>query len=156
MTPPASAPPPARVAEPSPVLTVEPSPPPAPAPTAPVPAPAPAATPLPPTDATNIEGVLGRYRQAYGALDAGAARSIWPTVDVRALGRAFDQLEQQQLEFQTCNIAVNGVRATADCGGRARYVPKVGSKAVRDERRQWTFNLRKVQEAWVIDSVVTR
>jgi hypothetical protein len=27
---------------------------------------------------------------------------------------------------------------------------------LRDERRQWTFSLRKVQDAWVIDSVVSR
>jgi hypothetical protein len=100
--------------------------------------------------------VLGRYRTAFTALDADAARAIWPTVDARALGRAFDQLKEQELEFQTCNIVVNGLRATAACDGRARYVPKVGNKSLRDEHRHWTFSLRRVEDSWLIESVASR
>ena len=100
--------------------------------------------------------MLGRYRRAFASLDADAAKAVWPGVDARVLGRAFDQLHEQQLEFQTCEIVVNAARATAACGGRARYVPKVGSRPVRDERREWTFNLRKVNDDWLIESVASR
>ena len=100
--------------------------------------------------------MLGRYRSAFSALDASAARTVWPSVDARALGRAFDQLEQQQLQFDSCKITVSGGSATAACGGRARYVPKVGSKSMRDERRQWTFDLTKVNDAWRIERVASR
>ena len=113
-------------------------------------------TPPPATEANAIEGVLGRYRHAFSTLDAGAARAVWPSVDARVLGRAFDQLEQQELEFQKCDIVVTGARATAACGGRARYVPKVGSKSPRDERRQWTFSLRKADDRWLIEGVASR
>jgi hypothetical protein len=107
-------------------------------------------------DATDIEGVLGHYRRAFSALDANAARAIWPGLDVRTLTRAFNQLAEQQLEFQTCDVAVDRDRATAACSGRARYVPKVGSRSARDERRQWLFNLRKMQDGWRIESVASK
>jgi hypothetical protein len=134
----------------------------APAPTEREAPPAPAATAMEPAvppvsaETASIETVLSRYRQAFTALDADAARAVWPGVDARALGRAFDQLVEQQLDFETCFIAVNGARATAGCGGRARYVPKVGSRSVRDEPRQWTFNLQKVNGQWVIERVASR
>ena len=47
-----------------------------------------------------IHTVLGRYRNAFSGLDSGAARAVWPSVDVRALDRAFDRLEEQALEFE--------------------------------------------------------
>ena len=107
-------------------------------------------------DHAGIETVLSRYRQAFTALDANAARAVWPAVDARALGRAFDQLVEQQLDFQRCDITVNSAHATAACGGRARYVPKVGSRSVRDEPRHWTFSLQKVDGQWLIERVTSR
>jgi hypothetical protein len=107
-------------------------------------------------DAEEIESVLGRYRLAFAALDVDAARAVWPGVNAPALERTFDQLREQRLEFQTCTIVVIERRATADCRGRARYVSKVGSRSVHDERRQWTFNLRRTPESWVIANVSWR
>jgi outer membrane putative beta-barrel porin/alpha-amylase len=108
------------------------------------------------SDTASIETVLNRYRQAFGALDATAARAVWPGVDAKTLGRAFDQLVEQQLDFQNCDIVIATAKATAACGGRARYVPKVGSRSMRDEPRHWTFNLQKVNGQWLIERVASR
>ena len=97
--------------------------------------------------------MLSRYRDAFSVLDAGAAKAVWPTVDEKALGRAFDQLQQQTLEFDECAITVTGAGAVASCGGNARYVPKVGNKSPRTEAREWRFSLRKVNEEWLIEAV---
>lgn len=97
-----------------------------------------------------IAETLHRYADAYARLDATAARAVWPTVDQRALARAFDGLESQGLTFDHCDVAVAGAAATAICRGRARYVPKVGSREPLVERRQWTFRLRKAESGWEI------
>jgi hypothetical protein len=103
-----------------------------------------------------IQVTLSRYRTAFSALDATAARAVWPTVDQKALGRAFDQLEAQSLTFDNCAIDLSGVRALATCRGTAQYVPKVGNRSARTDRRQWIFNLRKVDEQWTINAVNSR
>ena len=108
------------------------------------------------TETGAIHTVLGRYQAAFNDLDTNLASEVWPTVDVRTLDRAFKRLEQQQLWFDSCQIAVNGDRAVASCAGRTRYVPKVGNKSSRTERRQWKFDLHKVDHDWVIQAVDTR
>ena len=139
-----------------------PAPPVAPAATAPV---APAATapsvastsePVLNVDTRAITGVLNRYQRAFSALDASAAHAVWPSVDAKALGRAFDQLDAQTIELQGCDITVAGARAEAACGGTARYVRKVGNKGARVEPRKWRFTLRQRDEEWVIDAVDAR
>ena len=103
-----------------------------------------------------IQRVLEDYRFAFNQLDVDSAHQIWPTVDRKALSRAFDQLEQQDLELETCDVSVTGARAVASCSGTARYVPKVGTRKERIERRQWRFTLRQANGLWVIDSVDAR
>jgi hypothetical protein len=100
-----------------------------------------------------VRTVLNRYRTAYNALNAGAAKAVWPSVDEKALGRAFDRLESQEFDFSGCQIAVTGARATAACNGNARFVPKVGNKSGRQEPRHWTFEMRKANQQWTIDKV---
>jgi hypothetical protein len=99
---------------------------------------------------------LSRYRTAFSGLDASAAGAVWPSVDQKALGRAFARLEQQRLTFESCAIDVRGLRAVATCKGTADYVPKVGNKSSRTDSRQWVFDLRKVEERWLIDTVNSR
>lgn len=99
---------------------------------------------------------LNRYQNAFSALDANAAHAVWPSVDVKALARAFDQLETQTFDLEGCDITVSGVRAEADCAGNARYVRKVGNKALRVEPRQWHFTLRQTNDQWIIDAVNAR
>jgi hypothetical protein len=113
-----------------------------------------AATPLAPAPA--IQSVLGRYASAFSALDAGGVRAVWPTVDERALARAFEGLEQQEFDLGTCEISVADVRAAVSCTGVARYVPKVGNKRVRSQPREWRFVLERQESDWEIRSVLTK
>ena len=110
----------------------------------------------PPAPESAVQTVLSRYRNAYDDLDAGAARAVWPSVDHKALSKAFDRLEQQQLVFDSCEISVTDARAVASCRGVATYIPRVGNKARRDDRRQWEFTLSRVNDAWLIDTVSAR
>jgi len=152
------APPPA---EPAPAVAAPPEPPAAAAaPTSP-PARDDRAAPATPstareTDSDAIQTALDRYRTAFNVLDARAAGAVWPTVDQRALARAFERLERQNLEFANCTIDTRGLRATATCTGTAEYVPKVGSRTARVDGRQWMFVLRKVDQQWLIDAVNSR
>ena len=106
--------------------------------------------------ADEIDGVLTQYRGAFNTLDSAAARGVWPTVDERALDRAFARLQQQEVAFDRCDIDVAGVRAAARCTGSARFVPKVGSRTAQTSSREWRFNLQKVDDRWVIEAVDAR
>jgi hypothetical protein len=146
-------------AEPPPAIEAPPvTPPPPSRMTAPVMRPEPEALPsvVARTEQSEIQRTLGQYRTAYQTLDAEAARAVWPSVDVRALARAFDSLTSQQLAFETCQFEIAGEAATAQCRGSATYIPKVGSRGPKLEPRQWTFHLRKVDEGWKIQSAQTR
>lgn len=107
-------------------------------------------------DASAIERVLGRYRTAFNELDAVAASAVWPTVNEKSLARAFDRLEDQDMAFDDCRIEVLAGMAEAACHGRARYVPKVGSRTPKAEARRWTFSLHKASSGWLIDRVDAR
>lgn len=107
-------------------------------------------------DETRVEAVLNQYARAYGRLDASAARAVWPTVDERALARAFDGLASQNVSFDDCAIDVRGTTANASCRGTASYVGKVGSRAPRIEARTWRFELRRDGEAWKIENAEAR
>ena len=100
--------------------------------------------------------MLGRYRTAFNDLDAVGAQAIWPTVDRRALERAFGQIERQDVRFTSCVVDVAGAVASARCSGRTNYVPRVGNRSERSENREWQFSLRKAGDQWNIASVQTR
>lgn len=103
-------------------------------------------------DEADIRSTLTRFRAAYSQLDAGAARDVWPSVDRRALERAFQSLKSQDLRFDQCSLKVTGARAQAACKGRATYVPRIGDQSPRFMTREWTFELQKASERWTIAS----
>jgi hypothetical protein len=107
------------------------------------------------TDEADIRSTLTRFRTAYSQLNARAARDVWPSVDARALERAFQSLKSQDLRFESCDLTVNGSRAKAACKGRAVYVPRIGDQSPRLTDREWTFELRKADERWTIASART-
>src|SRR3954466_3635426 len=90
----------------------------------------------PRSDNSRVTQVLNQYARAYGQLDPSAARAVWPTVDERALARAFASLESQDVSFDNCEVHVTGSLASASCRGTASYVGKVGSRQARTEPRQ--------------------
>jgi hypothetical protein len=164
---------PAGRPEPQPALAarVEVPPPPPPAPVAAAAAPArpePLARAAPPppvmstpagaaptdtaSDEAGIQSTLARFRTAYSQLNASAARDVWPSVDARALERAFQSLKSQDLRFDSCKMTVTGARAQAACKGRAVYVPRIGDQSPRFTSREWNFELRKADERWTIAS----
>ena len=55
-----------------------------------------------------VQSVVDRYRDAFDSLDANAVGSFWPSADVRALSRAFAQLETQRFQFDRCDIQLTG------------------------------------------------
>jgi hypothetical protein len=177
-----STPPPAHLALPvtrdpatllaaPPVIVGAPPPAPTPAPVAtpkPTPTPAPTATrdaakepapPAPPTRAAEtaaVQSVLDRYRRAFGMLNSIEVRTFWPNVNTKALDKAFEQLERQQFEFDSCRINLFGTRAEASCAGTATFVPRIGSRTPRVESRRWTFQLARENGAWIIEKVESR
>jgi hypothetical protein len=106
-------------------------------------------------DTRGVEGALVRYRNAFNALNADAAAEVWPSVDTRSLTRAFDQLKEQRIAFDGCQTDIKDTRAQAVCTGLARYVPRIGGR-LQVDRRTWTFNLAKVRDEWMIQSVEAR
>ena len=103
-----------------------------------------------------IQTVLGRYREAYNALDARRAFDVWPSVNEKDLARAFESIEEQELSFDQCRIDVAGAKAEAACTGTARFVPRVGNRVAKAQARRWQFAFRKVASGWVIDRVEAR
>jgi hypothetical protein len=140
------------------VSSAGPVPVPSPAPPPPAAVSAPSATPAAGLTAETraVALALDRYQDAFSALDVNAAHAVWPSVDVRALAKAFGQLEEQTFDLEGCNITVAGAQAEADCAGNARYVRKVGNRALRVEPRRWQFKLRQTNDQWVIDTVDAR
>ncbi len=104
------------------------------------------------SDEADIQSTLTRFRTAYSQLNASAARDVWPSVDARALERAFQSLKSQDLRFDSCKMTVTGARAQAACKGRAVYVPRIGDQSPRFTAREWNFELRKADERWTIAS----
>jgi hypothetical protein len=107
-------------------------------------------------DAGEVETALRRYAEAYSRLDAAAARAVWPTLDERALARAFSGLASQTVAFDHCDIDVAGLDARAACRGRAQFVPRVGSQEPLVQRREWAFRLKRAASGWQITSVEAR
>jgi hypothetical protein len=128
------------------------------APVAEPPAPEPAPAPVPARarsfDSAAVREVVEQYRRAYERLDAKAAASIWPTVDVAALSRAFNGLSSQHLEYERCVVSGSGDQATVWCKGRAAYAPKVGQPW--SAPREWLFQVRRDAEVWRIASTETK
>jgi hypothetical protein len=97
-----------------------------------------------------VEKLLQQYQLAYGRLDASAAKAIWPALDERALARAFEGLDSQNVRFDGCTVYFSNPDAEAVCAGVVTYVTKVGSREPRSDRRRWTFRLRKTGDSWTI------
>jgi hypothetical protein len=117
---------------------------------------APVAEPKPvkvvPRDEDRIRTTLAELRAAYSQLDAGAAREVWPSLDVEALALTFDGLKSQELRFDHCDVTIDGARAVAACTGEAIYVPRVGNEASSAAALAWTFELTRQRERWMIAS----
>jgi hypothetical protein len=119
---------------------------------------------VPPTpevrrELTASEGMaqtLEYLQLAYARRDAGMVKELWPSVDARALARAFDSLRVQKLSFEACETRPQTGTGEIECRGETTYVPRVGAPYPRTESRQWRFRMERQGESWVIDSVTVR
>ena len=110
-------------------------------------------------EAAAVEGInatLRRLQLAYEQRDARLAKAVWPTVNERALARAFGGLRSQSVTFDGCRMNVLSVSADVECRGVMNYVPRVGSQDQRTESRQWTFRVRKGDDQWLITNAEAR
>ena len=101
-----------------------------------------------------VRQTLRRYAHAYGDLDVEATARVWPSVDRRALARAFATIRSQGLTFDSCEIDVTDGQATAHCRGIIRFVPKVGSPTPSSTPQEWQFRMRKSTTDWQIEHVM--
>jgi len=102
---------------------------------------------------TVVLTVVARYVSAYDSLDVNAVKAVWPSVDAKALGRAFAGVESQSFHFDECRIVPDTSSAKAYCAGTAVFVPKVGNRHEHFEFREWTFEIEKTGEEWTIARV---
>jgi hypothetical protein len=103
-----------------------------------------------------ISQALKHLQRAYERRDATMVKAVWPTVNERAMARAFDGLRSQSVTFDRCQLNVAGAAGEVVCRGVTTYVPRVGSQYQRTESRQWKFSVRKGADAWVITSAAAR
>ena len=103
-----------------------------------------------------ITAALGRLQVAYEQRDASLVKAVWPTVNEKALARAFEGLRSQSITFDRCWMNVFSASADVECRGVTTYVPRVGSQSQRTESRQWTFRVQKGDDRWVITSAEAR
>lgn len=101
-----------------------------------------------------VRQTLRRYAHAYEDLDVEATARVWPSVDRRALARAFATIRSQGLTFDSCEIDVIDGQATAHCRGIIRFVPKVGSPTPSSTPQEWQFRMRKAATDWQIEHVM--
>lgn len=102
------------------------------------------------TQRENVLEVLNRYARAYEKLDVRAAKAVYPSVDDRALRKAFSLLNGQNVRLAGCGVDINGADAKASCRANATYRPKVGTRAVHVNEGEWTFSLSRDEAGWQI------
>jgi hypothetical protein len=108
------------------------------------------------TASEGMAATLKRLELAYEQRDTELVKQVWPSVDARALGRAFGNLRSQQVTFDRCETRVSEPTGEMDCRGVITYVPRVGGPDQRTESRQWRFRMEKKGDSWVIGSATAR
>jgi len=102
------------------------------------------------SESAALASIVKGYELAYDRLDAAAAAVLWPSVDERALARAFARLQMQNLEFGDCTFAVSQNEATAQCAGLLQYARRIGDTAPKSERHVWTIEFVRAGGDWRI------
>jgi hypothetical protein len=105
-----------------------------------------------PDEEASILQVLRRYERAVAQKDPLGAKAVWPSLDDRALARAFNDLQSHSLALQGCGVTIDSGEARATCQGVATYLPKVGRRKPISASHEWTFNLAKEGGGWHIES----
>ena len=105
------------------------------------------------SDIQAVRLALRQYETAYDKLDVVAAANVWPTLDRRALTRAFATLRAQTVTIQDCDIRVDGPSASARCHGVIEFIPKIGGTSPSRSPTEWLFVMNRDQNDWKIRTV---
>lgn len=105
------------------------------------------------SDIQAVRLALKQYETAYDKLDVAAAANVWPSLDRRALTRAFATLRAQTVTIQDCDIRVDGPSASARCHGVIEFVPKIGGTSPSRTPTEWLFVMNRDQNDWKIRTV---
>ena len=97
-----------------------------------------------------IRDVLDHYTRSFETMDPRATKAVYPSVDDRALQKAYRALDGQQVRLSSCGVSIDGPDANARCRGTATYHPKVGPRAVQLTDVEWMFNLARSDAGWQI------
>lgn len=103
-----------------------------------------------------VRQLLDEYTGAFERLDVRATKALYPTVDGKALKRAFERIAAQRLTLEKCGITISGSTANARCRGSATFQPRIGTRPVQIASREWTFDLSKQDTAWRIVNTYVR
>jgi hypothetical protein len=97
-----------------------------------------------------IRDVLNRYTHSFETMDLGATKAVYPSVDDRALQKAYRALDGQQVRLSNCGVSIEGPDANARCRGTATYRPKIGPRTVQLTDLEWMFRLARGDAGWQI------
>lgn len=100
-----------------------------------------------------VDEVLGAYKRAFDTLEPSTAAAVWPGVDTRELGRAFNSVRSQNLVFEKCDVEILDDLALARCSGLLRYVPRVGAPNERTRQLNWVIEMSERDSRWLIRRV---
>jgi hypothetical protein len=103
-----------------------------------------------------VRQLLDEYTGAFERRDVGATKALYPTVDGKALARAYEQIASQRLTLESCGITISGSTANARCRGSATFRPRIGTRPVQIASREWTFDFSKQDTSWRIVNTYVR
>lgn len=104
-------------------------------------------------DRAAVRQTLDQYVDAFERMNVAAAAEVWPSVDRRALSRAFAALKSQGMDFDSCEVDVYDMTAVARCSGSVEFVPRIGGGSTRLAQQEWRFSMRKLPAGWKIEDV---
>jgi hypothetical protein len=108
-------------------------------------------------DALQLLRALERYRAGYEALDPNAIKAVYPSADVERLRKAFEEFRTTRyaLSVAVGGISISEDRQTATVTAFENYEPvaRIGNAPIRSG--VVVFNMRRVGNAWTIQSVTT-
>ena len=108
------------------------------------------------TEEDLVRQLLDEYTGAFERRDVRATKALYPTVDGKALKRAFEQITSQRVTLESCDITLSGSTANARCRGSATYKPRIGTRPVQIASLDWTFDLSKQDTSWRIVNTYVR
>jgi hypothetical protein len=103
-------------------------------------------------EAQAIQAMFQRYRNGYEHLDADEVHAVFPSIDVRQLAAVFKGYVslRQQIDFSSVQVAPSGKAAVVAAWVTTEPIVRIGRAPAG--RHIVTFNLRKLNDSWIIEA----